>query len=109
MDSETKVHELKEKIKAFCEQRNWNEVHTAKELAIGMITESAELLEHFRFKSEEQVEEMFLDKKKKAEIEEEIGDLLLFLLRFCQKYDIDITTEFHKKLEKTEKKYPSKK
>lgn len=47
MDKKTNVQELKEMIKQFCEERDWDQYHNAKDLAIGIITEAAELLEHF--------------------------------------------------------------
>ena len=58
MDSETKINELKEKVKKFSEERDWNQYHNPKDLAIGIITEASELLEHFRFKSEKEAEVM---------------------------------------------------
>lgn len=109
MDKEIKLHELKEKIKEFCEARDWDQFHSAKDLAIGVITESSELLEHFRFKSDKEVEEMFKNQEKKQEISEEVADVLYFLLRLAQKYDIDLSTELNKKIEKNEKKYPIEK
>lgn len=109
MDDKTNVHELKEKIKKFCEDRNWGPFHGAKDLAIGIITESSELLEHFRFKSEKEIEEMFKNTEKREHISEEMADALYFLLRLAQKYNIDLTTELNKKLKKNEEKYPIKK
>ena len=109
MDSKTNVHELKEKIKKFCEDRDWDQYHNAKDLAIGLITESSELLEHFRFKSDEQVEEMFKSAEKKEELTDEMADVLFFLLRLAQRYDIDLVTELNRKMEKNEKKYPVEK
>ena len=98
MDSETNVHELKEKIRKFCEDRDWDQYHNAKDLAIGLITEASELLEHFRFKSEEQVEKMFKSAKKKEELTDEMADVLFFLLRLAQRYDIDLVTELNRKM-----------
>ena len=108
MDHKTNIHELKEKIKQFCEERDWDQYHNAKDLAIGIITESSELLEHFRFKSEEQVNEMFKNKEKRKEISEEMADVLYFLVRLAQKYEIDLTTELNDKMKKNENRYPIK-
>ncbi len=105
MDNKTTVNKLKEKIKKFCEDRDWNQYHDAKNLAIGIITEASELLEHFRFKSEKEVEEMFGNAEKKEDISEEMADILYFILRLAQRYNIDLTTELNKKLEKNEKRY----
>ena len=54
MDDKTTINDLKERIRLFCEERDWDRYHNAKDLAIGIITEAAELLEHFRFKSNEE-------------------------------------------------------
>tara|TARA_Y100000034_G_C6825789_1_gene372277 strand:- start:525 stop:887 length:363 start_codon:yes stop_codon:yes gene_type:complete len=109
MDHKTNIHELKEKIQRFCEDRDWDQFHGAKELAIGVITESSELLEHFRFKSEKEIEEMFNNIEKKQKISEEMADVLYFLLRLSQKYNVDISTELNKKLEKNNERYPIEK
>jgi len=105
MDEKTSISELKEKVKKFCEARDWDQFHNAKDLAIAIITESSELLEHFRFKSEKEVDEMFKNPKKRDEISEEMADVFYFLLRLAQKYDVDLASELIKKLEKNEKRY----
>lgn len=109
MDDKTNISVLKKKVKNFCDLRDWDQYHNAKEIAIGIITESSELLEHFRFKSEEEMEKMFKDPKKREQISEEVADVFYFLLRFAQMNNIDLTTEFNKKMEKNEKKYPVEK
>lgn len=109
MDNQTNINELKEKIKKFCEDRDWDPYHNAKELAIGIVTEASELLHHFRFKSEKQVDEMINDPSKRQEISEEIADVLFFLVRLSQRYNIDLTTELNKKIQKSEQRYPIEK
>lgn len=109
MDNKVVLQELKDKIKKHCEDRDWDQFHNAKDLAIGVSTEAAELLEHFRFKSEKEVEELFKDLKKKEEISDEIIDVIWFAFRLAQKYNIDISEAFDKKLAKSEKKYPIEK
>ena len=109
MDNKITIEELKEKIRQFCELRDWDQYHNAKELAIGIVTEASELLEHFRFKSEDQVGAMFQNKSKRQELAEEIADVLYFLLRLAQRYDVDLTTELNKKIQKNEQKYPIEK
>ena len=106
MDHKTNIHELKEKVKAFCEDRDWDQYHNAKELSIGIITEAGELLDHFRFKSEEQINEAFQDQIKRKKISEEIADVLFFTIRLAQRYDIDLTTELDNKIKKNAEKYP---
>ena len=109
MDSNTSISQLKEKIKKFCEERDWDQYHNAKDLAIGIITESSELLEKFRFKSPNEADLMLKDKGKRQEISEEMADIFYFLLRLAQKYEIDLSSELNKKIFKNEKKYPIEK
>lgn len=109
MDSEATLAELKAMVRKFCEERDWDQYHNAKDLAIGIITESAELLEHFRFKSHAEIDEMFTRTPKREEIGDEMADILYFLLRLAQRYDIDLAYELKKKLDKNEKKYPVEK
>lgn len=108
-DSKTTIEELKEKIREFCELRDWDQYHNAKELAIGIVTEASELLQHFRFKSEDQVDAMFRNKSKRQELTEEMADVLYFLIRLAQRYNIDLTTELENKIKKNEEKYPIEK
>lgn len=109
MDGKTNIKELKEKVKKFCDERDWDGRHTSKDLAIGVITEASELLEHFRFKTEEESEAMLRDEKKRKEIAEEMSDVLYFIVRLAQKYDIDLASEFEAKMKKNAEKYPIKK
>ena len=106
MDKSTTIEEIKTIIKQFCDEKNWDQYHNAKDLAIGVSTEANELLDIFRFKNEKQIEQYFRDEKKRLEITEEMSDVLYFLLRLAQKYDIDMATEFNKKMIKNGIKYP---
>ena len=106
MDHKRNIGELKEIAQKFCEDRDWDQFHGAKELAIGISTEAAELLQHFRFKAEEEIEELFKNKEKREQITDEIADVFFFLLRFVQKYDIDLTDVWDRKMDKNDKKYP---
>lgn len=106
MDNVTTIQELKQVIRKFCEDRDWDQYHSAKELAIAIITESSELLDLFRFKSEKEIDEMFNDRVKRDEIADEIADILFFLLRLSQRYDINLSTELKRKIKKNEKRYP---
>ncbi len=105
-DSDTNIAQLKAIVKKHCDERNWDQYHSPKELAIGVITEASELLEPFRFKSEAEMEAMLKDPKRKEEISEEMADTLYFLIRLAQKYDIDLVTAFDKKMAKNREKYP---
>ncbi|MDW7644413.1 MAG: nucleotide pyrophosphohydrolase [Desulfuromonadales bacterium] len=100
------IDKLKLIIQTFCEVRDWDQYHGPKDLAIGVITEAAELLEHFRFQSDEQSLALLRDPQVKEEIEDELADVLFFLLRFSQRYDVDLTAALLRKIEKNGRKYP---
>ncbi len=105
-DQEIRIHELKEKIKDFCDRRDWDQFHNAKELAVALSIEASELLEIFRWKNPQEVSELFNDKNKKEDIEDEMADILYFLVRIAQLYNIDLTEALDRKMDKNEKKYP---
>lgn len=108
-DSDTSIAQLKEMVKAYCEERDWDQYHNPKDLAIGIITEASEVLEHFRFKTTVEMDAMLNDPKKSAEISDEMADTLYFLLRLAQKYDIDLAGSFERKMNQNVKKYPVEK
>ncbi len=100
------LDQLADAVRAFCEERDWNQFHSPKDLAIGVSTEAAELLELFRFKTDEDMNAMMKDPVMREAIGEELADVLYFLLRFSQLYEFDLTTEFIRKMRKNELKYP---
>src|SRR5947209_8617875 len=98
MDKNTSVEDLKSWVKKFCDDRGWDDPHTAKDLAIGVVTEASELLEIFRFVPRAS-EEMTL-KNEREHITDELADSLYFLLRFAQMYGFDLSEALSRKLEK---------
>lgn len=100
------LRELNDKIREFCEERNWTQFHTPKDLAIGLSTESNELLELFRFKNQDDQVALLQDTETRAEIEDELADSLFFLLRFADLNNIDLEEALTTKLEKNRSRYP---
>jgi len=97
------IEELQNEVKKFCEDRDWNQFHNPKDLAIGISTEANELLDIFRFKSINEIEhnfDYFLPK-----VEDEIADVLFFVLRFAQMSNIDLGQALVRKLSKNSEKY----
>ena len=81
MDNKTTIFDLEQRIKKFCEERDWNQFHNPKDLAIGISTEANELLSLFRFKNNEEMKAMFDNPVKREDIEDETADVFFFLLR----------------------------
>ena len=101
-----KLDAMTEQVRDFCDDRGWRKYHTPKELAIGMATESSELLQLFRFMSDERIAEMFEDTEQRQVIEDEIADMLLFLLRFADLNRIDLPAALSYKLKRNGERYP---
>lgn len=106
LDDKTTISDLKLIVRQFCTARDWDQYHNAKDLAIGITTESAELLDLFRFKSNEEIDRMFRSPESCEKITGEMADVLFFLLRMAGRYDIDFVDAFNKKMVVNEKKYP---
>ena len=105
-DTKTRVAELKEMVRRFSEERDWDQFHNAKDLAIGIVTEASELLDTFRFKSEIEVDELFRIEISAKGIRNELADVFYFALRLAQRYDIDISESLKEKIELNAKRYP---
>lgn len=101
-----KLDAMTAQVRDFCDARDWRKYHTPKELAIGMATESSELLQLFRFISDERIAEMFEDAEQRQAIEDEVADILLFLLRLADLNGIDLPTVLSSKLKRNGKRYP---
>jgi NTP pyrophosphatase (non-canonical NTP hydrolase) len=98
------LQDLRNRLQRFVEERDWDQFHTPKNLAMALIAEAAELLEHFQWLTPEQ--SSALPPHTRAEVELEIADVMLFLLRLCDKLEIDPVQAAHKKLELNAEKYP---
>lgn len=99
------IEELTTLIKEFCEARDWDQFHTPKDLAIGLSTESNELLDLFRFKTDEQMKTMMADAAKREEIGSELADVFFFLLRFAQMNGFDLKDCLERKIAYNDKRY----
>lgn len=107
LTNESSVKELMNMVQAFCEDRDWDQYHNPKDLAIGISTEANELLDHFRFKSEADMRRILTDPDKREAVEEELADVLYFVLRFAQMNDIDLGRALENKIAIDDAKYPA--
>ena len=92
------------KLREFAKERDWDKYHSPKNLSMALSVEVAELVEHFQWAKEE---ESANPKPQKIEqIKDEIGDILIYLVRIADKLGIDPLESANQKLEKNKKKYP---
>lgn len=92
------------KIRAFAEERDWNQFHSIKNLSMALNVEASELLEIFQWMTED--ESNSLGKDKLLKVEEELADIFVYLLRIADKLNIDLEKVSLDKIEANSKKYP---
>lgn len=92
------------KIKKFRDDRDWMQFHDPKNMAISIILEASELLEHFQWKTKEEVQQYL--KANRGEVEEEIADIAMYLFELADNLGIDLINAMGRKLNKNSKKYP---
>ena len=95
---------LLKKILVFHDARDWRQFHNPKDLAISLVLEAGEVMEHFQWKSKEEVLEYA--KTNKEEIAEELADVYKYLMILCHELDVDIETAVVKKIKTDEINYP---
>lgn len=101
------IQEVTEKILQFRKERDWEQFHTPKNLAISLSLEAAEVLEHFQWKTEAEIVEYI--KTDKKHIGEELADVLNYLLLMSHDFGIDLLRAAEEKIESNAKKYPVEK
>ena len=98
------INQLTERIQNFIKERDWNQFHNPKDLALSLVLESAEVMEHFQWKNNEEMQSYI--KSNKNDIGEELADVLYWVLLMSHDLDIDIKKAFEDKMIKNESKYP---
>lgn len=106
LDTDTTVHDLKKRVADFRDERNWRKYDTPKNLAVSICIEAAELLEHFQWKSDEEIIGMLRDDSEKAEVSNELADVIIYCLGLSDTLEVDIADALKRKLEKNREKYP---
>lgn len=102
-----RLETLRARLAEFAAERDWDQFHNPKNLAMALAGEAGELLEHFQWLTFEQAANLPRDTR--AEVALEAADVLLFLLRLCDKLDIDLAAAAEKKLALNARKYPVEK
>lgn len=103
----SEIRQITEKIKKFRDERDWMQFHDPKNMAVSVILEASELLEHFQWKTIEEVEKYA--KQHHAEIKDEIADIALYLFELADNLGINLMSAMEEKLKKNELKYPVEK
>lgn len=97
----TDFRKVREQIKSFVRERDWEQFHNAKDLALALSIEASELNECFLWISH--------DEAKIEKVKDELADILIYAILFADKYDFDMAEIIMEKLEKNAAKYPADK
>ncbi len=95
---------IKIRLREFASERDWEQFHSPKNLAMALIVEAAELVEHFQWLTE--AESQGLSPERKAEVGQEIADIQIYLVRLADRLGIDIEQAVSAKIELNARKYP---
>ena len=101
------MNDLMLKIRKFIQERDWEQFHSPKNLAMALSIEAAEIMEHFQWKTTDESRQ--LDEETFNEVKDEIGDTFVYLLRLCDELNIDPIKAANDKMVKNAAKYPVEK
>ena len=101
----TDLTTLRDALRAFCAARDWHRFHTPKNLVMALSVEAAELVEHFQWATPE--ESLALAPEKRAEVADEIADVLIYLTELADVLGIDPIAAARAKIVKNAAKYPA--
>jgi dCTP diphosphatase len=99
-----RLNELREALRRFATERDWDQFHSPKNLAIALSVEASELLEHFQWTPD--TDSAALTPEKRAKVTEELADVLLYLIRLADKLGVDLPNAAIEKMKKNAAKYP---
>lgn len=103
--SHSELVELRDLLRTFAAERDWDQFHTPKNLATALSVESAELLEHFQWLKDD--ESRNLPDPTKEAVAQEMADVLLYLVRLADKLDVDLVEAARRKVAFNASKYPA--
>jgi len=101
------LEQLRLRLAEFAEKRDWQQFHSPKNLAMALIAETAELVEHFQWLTEKQSWELGVEKRSAVSLE--LADTLIYLIRIADQLDVDLIMAATDKIEINEKRYPADK
>lgn len=98
---------LRDALRAFAAERDWEQYHTPKNLSMALIVEAAELVEHFQWLTPQQSQQ--LDADKLEQVRQECADILIYLTRLADMLGVDLVDAAYDKMVLNAVKYPAPK
>jgi NTP pyrophosphatase (non-canonical NTP hydrolase) len=108
-DSTTTTADLKARVLAFAREREWEQFHSPKNLSMALAAEAGELMEHFLWSETEASQAIARDPARRAKIEEELADVVIYALEFANMTGIDVARAIETKMAANAQKYPIEK
>jgi dCTP diphosphatase len=106
IDQQTTISELKDLVRAFSRERDWEQFHHPKDLGVALACEVGEVLEHFRYRDNEAIAARLDDPGERRELAYELADCLWLILRLADVCRIDLASSLREKVELAALKYP---
>lgn len=105
-DCSTSVDELRQLLRQFVDERQWQPFHNPKNLAMSLAIEASELMEHFQWLTPEEATQAASDPNQREAICDELADCLAYVLAMANTLEVDLSKELSRKMKKNAKKYP---
>ena len=98
------IKSLTNRIIKFRDARDWKQFHNPKDVSLSLVLEAGEVMEHFQWKTKEEVQQYL--KANKDEVKDEIADIAMYLFELADNLGLDLIKAMEQKLKKNSKKYP---
>jgi NTP pyrophosphatase (non-canonical NTP hydrolase) len=108
MDRATTVYDLREMVRRFVRQRDWEQFHTPKNLSMGIAIEAAELMEIFQWQDAGASAGLLRRPRSRRAAQEELADVLIYCLAFANSAGIDLARAIRSKLARNRQRYPAR-
>ena len=106
LDTQTTVNTLREEVREFVKERDWERYHSPKNLAASIAIEAAEIMEHFQWYETGESRELVKNEETRTMVAEEVADVIIYCLALANQLDIDVSTAVRSKLESGRRRYP---
>ncbi|MEO5627768.1 MAG: nucleotide pyrophosphohydrolase [Candidatus Saccharimonadales bacterium] len=103
----TDLEKLQKQIVEFRDERNWQQFHNPKDVALSLVLEAAELMEHFQWKTDQEIAAHMGSNK--SDVADELADVFYWVLLMAHDFDINLAEALNKKMKKNAAKYPVEK
>jgi NTP pyrophosphatase (non-canonical NTP hydrolase) len=105
-DAQITVDTLREEVREFVKERDWEKYHSPKSLSMSIAIEAAEIMEHFQWYETGESRELVKDQEMRTLVAEEVADVIIYCLALANQAKFDISTAVRSKLESGRRRYP---